>query len=940
MRALDRRVLVVLLAAVHLYAFPYFGALRLADELPRILTTQELVHRGTFDLGARLGELGSAADIATTPAGRHFQNKAPGISMLAVPIYSPLALAYRLFGHSVPPLRVTTWLLRVALVTLPALLFLGLFRRVADRFAGGDAIGRDGALIAYGLGSLAFPYALVFVSHVPATVIVGAAFALAVRLTRRETSSPRRDALGVGALLGTAILVEYQAVFAAAIIGVFVALRAPSRWRTLGYMVAAAAPPLVALAAYHAACFGSPFRTGYEYSVVENRAGVLGMVVPSTKSALRLFTPAGNSLFVLSPWVLLAVLGPLIIARDPARRARVGAEALVACGIVVVYLVFVASLSPESGRAGWGIGPHYLAVAMPFFGWLAAAGLAACAEDHGLWVPVLVSIFASVAIHVLAGTTYPHWPSKSENPLFEVSLRLLREGYVPYSFGTALGLRGLASLAPVYVAAAALVTGLFRSAGAPRIHIAIAAVLAMAVLWGYRRLGATPEPLRTQLWSYVVATHEPDGGVRPGREDAPRSPASPVGRGRGAGTGATAGAGVLAATPPMGWNGWNKYMGRLNEALVLQSADALVSSGMAAAGYQYVIVDDVWQAPHRDRGGNLVADPTRFPNGIAAVANYVHHKGLKFGIYSDRGTHACSGRPGSFGNEMRDAQTFASWGVDFLKYDNCHPSPWSAGIERDYEVMGNALKATGRPIVYSVSAWWFFGWEPAVGHLWRTTSDIRDNWWSVMAVLDCNGGDTTRYGSCTSCPTAGGDGCVVCNATLPEAAFGAPGLAQFAGPGHWNDPDMLEVGNGGMTDTEYRSHFSLWAIMAAPLIAGNDVTQMTEATLGILTNAEVIAVDQDPLGVQGKPVGTDTALEVWARPLSGTATYAVALLNRTDRPADIHVPWSRLGITSPNATVRDLWRHADLGSVATGYTAAVPPHGVVMLKVAAQPSAR
>jgi alpha-galactosidase len=218
--------------------------------------------------------------------------------------------------------------------------------------------------------------------------------------------------------------------------------------------------------------------------------------------------------------------------------------------------------------------------------------------------------------------------------------------------------------------------------------------------------------------------------------------------------------------------------------------------------------------------------------------------------------------------------------------------------------------------------------------LWRTTTDIQDNWVSITSLLDRNGGDTTRYGSCTTCPAATAGMCLACNTTVPEAAYPAPGLAPHSGPGNWNDPDMLEVGNGGMTDTEYRAHFSLWAEMAAPLIAGNDLRSMTPATIDILTNAEVIAVDQDPLGVQGRPISASTTLEVWSKKLSGSGAYAVVLLNRTAAAADITVTWSSLGLTSPSATVRDLWAHQDLGSMSGQYTAtAVPSHGVVMLKV-------
>jgi len=378
-----------------------------------------------------------------------------------------------------------------------------------------------------------------------------------------------------------------------------------------------------------------------------------------------------------------------------------------------------------------------------------------------------------------------------------------------------------------------------------------------------------------------------------------------------AASGGTTSTGALAATPPMGWNSWNKFGGSITDTLVRGIADAMVSTGMQAAGYQYINIDDMWQASSRDSSGNIAPDSTKFPNGMKALADYVHSKGLKLGLYSDRGTKTCAGKPGSYSYETKDAQTYASWGVDYLKYDNCSPATGS-NMQTDYTTMSSALKASGRPIVFSLCAWWFYTWETPIGQLWRTTTDIKDTWASFTANLDANGGWSPRYG---------------------DANYGSPGIAQYASPGHWNDPDMLEVGNGGMTDTEYQSHFSLWAIMAAPLIAGNDVRSMTAATKNILTNADVIAVDQDPLGLQGKPISTSTTLEVWSKKLSGDQTYAVVLFNRTTASAAITVTWSSLGMTSTSATVRDLWSQTDLGPSATQYTATVPSHGVVMLKV-------
>ncbi len=509
MGVLRRWSLVGLFAVIYLYSFPYFGALRHANELPRVLTTQEIVHRRTFELSARRHELGSLADISTTPSGRVYQNKAPGISILGAVVYAPVALVYWLFG-SVPSLRLTTWLLRVAIVTIPAGLFLILFRRIAERFAGPDKVGRDGALLAYGLGSMLMPYALVFMSHAPGTVAVGTAFALASGLTRGEARSPRRAALAIGTLLGLAMFMEYQAIFAAAFIMVFVAFRGPQRLR--GFVTAAAAtvPWLAMLAAYHSVCFGSPLRTGYAYSVdVANRAGVLGIVGPTTTSVNQLLAYGSNGLFVLSPWILLAFLGAFTIARDAELRAKVGAETLVACGIVVTYLLFVASLGPEFGRAGWSVGPRYLAIAMPFFGWLAAAGLAATSEQTILRVPSIATVLVGVIINVLAATTYPHWPIQFVNPVFEVSLRLLDEGRAPHSIGTALGLRGAASVLPLYLIVGGVAAGLILRAGVRRAHVAVAALLAIVAVYRLHDFAVTPEEVRTKTWNLVVETYEP-----------------------------------------------------------------------------------------------------------------------------------------------------------------------------------------------------------------------------------------------------------------------------------------------------------------------------------------------------------------------------------------------------------------------------------------------
>jgi alpha-galactosidase len=361
----------------------------------------------------------------------------------------------------------------------------------------------------------------------------------------------------------------------------------------------------------------------------------------------------------------------------------------------------------------------------------------------------------------------------------------------------------------------------------------------------------------------------------------------------------------LALTPPMGWNSWNRFGCNVNEATVRSVAEAMVSSGMRDAGYQYVVIDDCWHGA-RDAEGNITADPARFPSGMRALSDYVHSLGLKFGLYSDAGRTTCGGRPGSQGHEYQDARTYAAWGVDYLKYDWCATGTRNA--EEAYALMADALRATGRPIVLSICEWggsrpW--EWAANIGNMWRTTGDIMDKW---------DGVDRWMHG-------------------VMDIVESNEPLWPHAGPGHWNDPDMLEVGNGGMTDSEYRAHFSLWAMMAAPLIAGNDIANMGPATREILTNREVIAVDQDALGRQGRRVWREGNSEVWVKPLSGGA-QAVLLLNRGAAPVEIAATWAMLELAPTlRARVRDLWLHRDLPRATGSVRATVAPHGVAMLRV-------
>jgi alpha-galactosidase len=352
----------------------------------------------------------------------------------------------------------------------------------------------------------------------------------------------------------------------------------------------------------------------------------------------------------------------------------------------------------------------------------------------------------------------------------------------------------------------------------------------------------------------------------------------------------------LALTPPMGWNSWNKFACDIDETIVRAEADAMATNGMKDAGYQFINIDDCWQTG-RGANGVIMADPVRFPSGIKALADYVHSKGLKLGVYSDHGTATCQGRPGGFGYEYLDALTYASWGVDYLKYDNCN-LPAGDNTQLDYFHMSDALMKCRRPIVFSVCAQAYASWDPPLGNLWRTTDDINDSY--ARMLVNLAGNEPPAY---------------------------------FAGPGRWNDPDMLEVGNGGMTATEYQTHFSLWCIVAAPLITGNDLSSMSAPTEALLTNAEAIAVDQDPAGEQGIPTA-GTTFQVWCKPLGTDFTNkAVALFNNTNSTQSITVTWTNIGLQAGAATVRDLWAHADMGTFTNGFTANVPSHGTVLLKV-------
>ncbi len=371
---------------------------------------------------------------------------------------------------------------------------------------------------------------------------------------------------------------------------------------------------------------------------------------------------------------------------------------------------------------------------------------------------------------------------------------------------------------------------------------------------------------------------------------------------------------MLAQTPPMGWNSWNTFGSHIHEDLIRETADAFIREGLKDAGYEYIVIDDIWEAEARV-DGRLTWNTEKFPNGIPALAEYVHSKGLKFGIYSCAGSHTCAGLPASYGYEEIDAQTFAAWGVDFLKYDFCF-APAGVDGPKLYQRMGQALRASGREILFSICEWgshkpWEWGAKVG-GHMWRTTGDINDSWESIVDI-----GFNRQAG-----------------------------LEAYAGPGHWNDPDMLVVGmygkgnvaHGGCTDAEYRSHFSLWCLLAAPLMLGCDVRAMSQTTRDIVLNREVIAVNQDPLGHQGYRVGkTDWAWEIvetWAKPLHD-GSIAVGLFNlgeRNQRRAT--VAWEAVGLHDRRpCRVRDLWKGEELGVFTGDFSTLIDSHDVALVQL-------
>jgi len=370
---------------------------------------------------------------------------------------------------------------------------------------------------------------------------------------------------------------------------------------------------------------------------------------------------------------------------------------------------------------------------------------------------------------------------------------------------------------------------------------------------------------------------------------------------------------LVALTPPMGWNSWNYFAGKVTDQDIRNAADEIVSSGMKDAGYIYVNIDDTWEGD-RDADGVLHTN-SKFPD-MKALADYVHSKGLKLGIYSSPGPKTCAGFEASLGHEVQDAQLYASWGIDYLKYDLCSyipevmykQAPNDAGARMKlmigaYDKMHKALAATGRPMVFSLCQYgWDAVWEwgPSVGaNLWRATDDIQPDWNSIYTLLNEQ-----------------------------------QGLAKYAGPGHWNDPDMLEVGNGRLSLAENRTHFSMWAMLAAPLLAGNDLPHMKPEIKAILTNRDVIAIDQDKLGREATHVYSDGEVDVWVRHLAGGAT-AVAVLNAgSDRTTNhpFHLDLARLGLHGAQKG-KDLWTGKDI-ELTQNMPLEIPSHDILLVRIA------
>jgi hypothetical protein len=494
------------LALIYLYSFPYFDRMRSANEMPRILMTQQIVDHGTCQIDARMAEMGSTFDTSRGSDGHLYSNKAPGPSFLAVPVYAVL----KLLGAT--SVRASTWAFRVFAVTLPALLFLWFFYRTSSFFTE-DEGARRLALVAFALGSTALPYSILFMSHQLAAVCVGGAFIAA--LTIRRGGSVWWAVL-VGALLGAGVMMDYQTVFIAPLVGLYCLVRAGSwrrRLQVVPLMLLGVAPLALALGAYHAVHFGSalttPLASSNEKAV---KKGFMGLIGPNKDAFWVLLMAPANGMVVLMPWVAFSLIGAAAILARRETRRRAGVEAVSCLLIAAVYTLVLGSLVPSYAKAGWTVGPRYLGACFPFLGWLAAAGFAVAYRWLATRALAQGTVLASAVIFVAAVSTFPQWPEDLKNPLFELVFRLLFHGYAPWSLGTALGLRGILALLPLYLVGLGFMFWLFCRGQRHAIAGAVLAVIVAGGLIGSYRTFPLTGAYANRAWAYITSIWEPGRG--------------------------------------------------------------------------------------------------------------------------------------------------------------------------------------------------------------------------------------------------------------------------------------------------------------------------------------------------------------------------------------------------------------------------------------------
>jgi hypothetical protein len=493
----------VIFAVVYLYAFPYFDKLRSANEMPRILMTKAMVDHHVFHLDKVQGELFTRSDTSIAPNGHIYPNKPPGPSLLAVPVY---ALCKLLHFKS---LRAVTWAFRVTVVTLPSLLFLPLFYRFSRRFST-DEPSRRAALVAYALGSQAMPYALLFMSHALTAIFAGAAFVSAVVLVRGGTRHRAWAALWVGLSCSIAVSMDYQSALPSLVIGLYVVAFARRRVLNVVLMAAGALPIAAFLAYYHHVAYGGVLKTGYSYAVdTALKNGFMGLVGPTWVSFVNTVLLPSNGLLTLAPWVLLAFVGMIVAAVNREVRRRCGAEALACAVILFADILMLSSLVPYMSRSGWAVGPRYMTLAMPFVAWLALVGLQAAKRNRVTHVLSLALVLTSVAVFVVGGTTFPHWPDRLQNPLYDLVFPLLGRGYAVHSLGTALGLSGIWAILPLYLFALVAVLWLLGLWQRGRIvKAATVCVLAAGLVLAHRAFPKTDQS-RVNPWPMIHSIWEP-----------------------------------------------------------------------------------------------------------------------------------------------------------------------------------------------------------------------------------------------------------------------------------------------------------------------------------------------------------------------------------------------------------------------------------------------